>query len=45
MTAGPYTLFVPSNDALQKIPDVDLDSIRNNMTALKGIFKLNKLKT
>lgn len=34
--AGPFTLFVPSNEALQKIPDVDLDFIRNNMTALKG---------
>ncbi|KAI1303063.1 Transforming growth factor-beta-induced protein ig-h3 [Halotydeus destructor] len=32
---GPFTLFVPSNEALQKIPDADLDRIRNNMTSLK----------
>lgn len=35
-SGGPYTVFVPSNEALQKIPDVDLERIRNNMTALKG---------
>lgn len=34
--AGPFTVFVPSNEALQKVPDSDLDIIRNNMTALKG---------
>lgn len=34
--AGPFTVFVPSNEALQKVPDSDLEIIRNNMTALKG---------
>ena len=33
---GPFTVFVPSNDALQKVPDTDLEVIRRNMTALKG---------
>ncbi|KAH7641527.1 hypothetical protein HUG17_4571 [Dermatophagoides farinae] len=32
---GPFTVFVPSNDALQKVPDTDLEVIRRNMTALK----------
>ncbi|OTF71109.1 hypothetical protein BLA29_007708, partial [Euroglyphus maynei] len=32
---GPFTVFVPSNDALQKVPDNDLEVIRRNMTALK----------
>ncbi|KAF7490262.1 Periostin [Sarcoptes scabiei] len=32
---GPFTVFVPSNDALQKVPDNDLEIIRRNMTALK----------
>mgnify|MGYP002717140842 FL=1 len=34
---GPFTVFVPSNDALQKVPDTDLEVIRRNMTALKGL--------
>ncbi|RWS24513.1 transcription factor SPT20-like protein [Leptotrombidium deliense] len=33
---GPYSVFVPSNEALQKIPDSDLNKIRSNLTALKG---------
>jgi uncharacterized surface protein with fasciclin (FAS1) repeats len=36
LTGGPFTLFVPSNEALQKVPDDDLDVIKNNMTALRG---------
>ncbi|RWS09610.1 transcription factor SPT20-like protein [Dinothrombium tinctorium] len=36
---GPYSVFVPSNEALQKIPDNDLSKIRNNMTALKDFLK------
>lgn len=40
---GPFTVFVPSNDALQKVPDNDLEIIRRNMTALKGfVLKLKK---
>ena len=35
-TEGPFTVFVPSNDALQKVPDTDLEVIRRNMTALRG---------
>lgn len=30
------TVFVPSNEALRKIPDEELDIIKNNNTALKG---------
>lgn len=33
---GPMTVFVPSNEALRKIPDEELDVIKNNNTALKG---------
>lgn len=30
------TVFVPSNEALRKIPDEELEVIKNNSTALKG---------
>lgn len=33
---GPMTVFVPSNEALRKIPDEELEVIKNNSTALKG---------
>lgn len=33
------TVFVPSNEALRKIPDEELDIIKNNNTALKGKSK------
>ncbi|KAJ6222678.1 hypothetical protein RDWZM_001223 [Blomia tropicalis] len=36
---GPFTVFVPSNDALQKVPDNDLELIRRNMTALREFLK------
>lgn len=32
------TVFVPSNEALRKIPDEELEVIKNNSTALKGKF-------
>ncbi|XP_015790554.1 uncharacterized protein LOC107367364 [Tetranychus urticae] len=35
---GPYTVFVPSNEALQKIPEKDLQLVRSNMTALKDML-------
>ncbi|KAH9391307.1 hypothetical protein TYRP_006909 [Tyrophagus putrescentiae] len=38
-TEGPFTVFVPSNDALQKVPDTDLEVIRRNMTALREFLK------
>ena len=33
---GPLTVFVPSNEALRKIPDEELEVIKNNSTALRG---------
>lgn len=33
-----YTLFLPSNDALSKVPKDELEVIRTNTTALKGEF-------
>lgn len=32
----PLTVFVPSNEALRKIPDDELEVIKNNSTALRG---------
>ena len=31
-------MFVPSNEALRKIPDEELEVIKNNSTALRGKF-------
>ncbi|XP_074600266.1 uncharacterized protein LOC141854475 [Brevipalpus obovatus] len=42
--AGPFTVFVPSNEALQKIPDKDLQLIRNNITALRELLTYHVAK-
>lgn len=34
----PLTVFVPSNEALRKIPDEELEVIKNNSTALRGEY-------
>lgn len=36
MPDAPLTVFVPSNEALRRIPDEELEVIKNNSTALKG---------
>lgn len=33
-------MFVPSNEALRKIPDEELEIIKNNSTALRGEYCL-----
>lgn len=33
--AGPFTLFLPSNDALMKIEKEDMDILKSNVTALR----------
>ena len=33
-------MFVPSNEALRKIPDEELEVIKNNSTALRGTSRL-----
>ena len=40
LAGNSFTVFVPSNDALQKVPDSDLEMIRRNMTALRGKLSL-----
>lgn len=38
-TEGQRTLFLPSNDALSKVPADELKVYQKNVTALKGAFQ------
>ncbi|XP_076359946.1 uncharacterized protein LOC143252142 [Tachypleus tridentatus] len=35
---GPFTLFLPSDDALSKIPENELDVLKRNITALRAFL-------